>query len=47
MSGEVERIVAWLRAMDAERPGDNFCGWIAGMIERGDHLPEPEGGSSE
>lgn len=39
-TAEQERaaIVAWLRAKDAKRPSDNFCAWIAGMIERGDHL---------
>lgn len=34
---ERRKVVEWLREEDAARPGDNWLGWIAGRIEKGDH----------
>ena len=35
-----EAQVAWLRKEDAGRPSDNYLGWIAKRIERGEHRRE-------
>lgn len=39
---ERRNVVEWLRTEDACRPGDTYLGWIAGRIERGEHLKAQE-----
>lgn len=49
MTAEQERsaVVAWLREIGAKRPSDNFCAWIARMIEQGQHLKGPTDGHDD
>lgn len=39
---ERRKVVEWLREEDAARQGDNWLGWIAGRIEKGEHLKAQE-----